>query len=532
VYAAIARNSTWHGEYPQKRMDGSTGWFDFNISALAGQPDTVVATIIDATPWHQSLARLQFQAEILASIRDGVNVVSTSDGIIRYTNAAFDAMLGYAEGELLGQDIAIVNAETDRPPQDIAQEIMAELLRTGEWLGEILNRRKDGTTFCSSLKITTHESAEWGTVWISVLRDITAQRKAQNILRASEERYRTLVETVSVVTWVCPPSGLQDEPQPLWMAFTGQTAAEMLGAGWTRAVHPDDAAAAAARWQAAVERGEPFSNLHRIRRHDGAWRWMNVRAVPIRDSQGQIVEWMGMNQDITERRQAELALAESEKRLELALAGSGLALWDWDLAAAQIIFGQRWYDMLGYPPETAPLNVEHWKRLFEPNDLKRVEAAVAAYLAGDTPVLHSVHRVRHKDGHWVTVEATGKIIQRDDAGQPLRLVGTVHDVSQKKRLNEEGVELLKRIEALIQGATSGAPRTLEKSELAESLTRRQREILALIASGMTSAQIGKQLNLATPTVVSHRRNLMSKLGLHSAAELTRFALEHGLLKEA
>jgi PAS domain S-box-containing protein len=72
-------------------------------------------------------------------------------------------------------------------------------------------------------------------------------------------RYRTLVEATGAVTWTCPPSGLPVTPQPAWMAFTGQTAEGMLGAGWAEAVHPEDVAVVAQRWRAAVARGRRLS---------------------------------------------------------------------------------------------------------------------------------------------------------------------------------------------------------------------------------------------------------------------------------
>lgn len=363
----------------------------------------------------------------------------------------------------------------------------------------------------------------------SVGRDITAKREALANLQASEERYRTLVETTSVVTWFCPSTGLNVAPQPVWMAFTGQTAEEMLGTGWTKAVHPDDVAAAAERWQSAVERGEAFSNLHRIRRHDGAWRWMNVRAVPVHDRQGRIIEWMGMGQDVTVQKQAEMALAESGERLELALAGSGLVLWDWNISERKVTAGNRWFELLGYMKDELGGNEDDWIDLINPKDLERFKQKLSSHLQGETASFESEHRLRHKDGHWVSVEARGKVTLRDKDNAPLRMVGTILDVTQRKRLNEEGMDLLKRVESLIRESSSPSPVKAEDGKAAESLTKRQRQILGMIAAGMTSAEIGKRLYLSTPTVISHRRNLMAKLNLHSTADVTRFAIDHDLL---
>ena len=144
--------------------------------------------------------------------------------------------------------------------------------------------------------------------------DTSLSEQVEGSLSKSELRFRTLVAAVNAITWSCPPSGLHVKPQLEWMTFTGQTAEEMLGDGWTKAVHPEDVTAAASIWQAAVASGEPLTNEARIRRYDGEWRWMITRAAPIRDVDGEIIEWFGMSIDITEHKQIEAALRASERR--------------------------------------------------------------------------------------------------------------------------------------------------------------------------------------------------------------------------
>jgi PAS domain S-box-containing protein len=187
------------------------------------------------------------------------------------------------------------------------------------------------------------------------------------------------------------------------MAFTGQTGEEMLGAGWTKAIHPEDIDTAAARWQSAVELGEPFSNMHRVRRLDGVWRWMSVKAVPVRDKQGHILEWMGMGQDITEQKQAEMALTESEEQLEMALAASGLVLWDWNIPERKVTCGSRWIELLGYTDEELGNDEDNWMALIHPKDLESFQQKISAHLQGETANFESEHQLRHKDGHWAKI---------------------------------------------------------------------------------------------------------------------------------
>ncbi|BCS31723.1 hypothetical protein TBR22_A09260 [Luteitalea sp. TBR-22] len=150
--------------------------------------------------------------------------------------------------------------------------------------------------------------------------DLSERQRYEAELRASEHRYRALLDATSAVTWTCPPSGLHVTPQPTWMAFTGQTAEEMLGDGWIGAVHPDDAEGAGARWADAVARGVPYQSEHRLRRRDGQWRWMRVTAAPVRDGAGEVVEWFGAAVDVHDQKSAEEQLRQADRQKDEFLA--------------------------------------------------------------------------------------------------------------------------------------------------------------------------------------------------------------------
>ena len=144
-------------------------------------------------------------------------------------------------------------------------------------------------------------------------------------LEHSEERFRSLVEATAQIVWTTSPSGEFLTEQPEWSRFTGQTPEEVKGWGWLTAVHPDDRLPTQQGWGAAMMGGALYQVEHRLRRADGVYRHMSVRAVPVLEPDGSIREWVGVDDDITERKEGEETLQE---RVRLAAFGAevGLAL--------------------------------------------------------------------------------------------------------------------------------------------------------------------------------------------------------------
>ena len=144
--------------------------------------------------------------------------------------------------------------------------------------------------------------------------DITTRQRAEDTVRASEERFRSLVTATSQIVWTTAADGLAVEDSPTWRAFTGQTTQQWLGRGWLNAIHPDDWETTSAAWRQALASNSSYDIEYRLRRHDGAFRWTMARAVPVLDDAGVVREWVGMNTDISDRKQAEQALRDSEER--------------------------------------------------------------------------------------------------------------------------------------------------------------------------------------------------------------------------
>ena len=151
-----------------------------------------------------------------------------------------------------------------------------------------------------------------------VIADVTGRKRAERSTKEGEERFRTLVQASAAIIWTADATGAFARAQPNWNRFTGQTVEEAMGWGRLACVHPDDVEDTRAVWRAAVATREPIALEHRIRRHDGEWRYMALSAAPVIEDDGTIREWVASHTDISDRREAELMLSAAKDAAESA----------------------------------------------------------------------------------------------------------------------------------------------------------------------------------------------------------------------
>ncbi len=124
---------------------------------------------------------------------------------------------------------------------------------------------------------------------------------------------------------------------------------------------------------------------------------------------------------------------ESLERLELALGSADMGLWDRNFATNVRAYNERWCTMLGHTREEIDTSGITWQDLVHPGDLLAASEALGQHIRGEVPLYESEHRMRRKDGRWIWVQARGKVVARDEAGMPVRMVGTHMDITERKR---------------------------------------------------------------------------------------------------
>ena len=143
--------------------------------------------------------------------------------------------------------------------------------------------------------------------------------------------------------------------------------------------------------------------------------------------------YLALARDITERVERKQKLQRLKERLELAVEGAGVGVWDWNMQTDAVEFNEQWAAMLGYSLDDIEPHLDAWEQRVHPEDLQTVKKALSAHKAGEVAHYDCEHRIKTADGNWKWIRDIGKIVDRDDNGEPLRAVGIHIDVDEQKR---------------------------------------------------------------------------------------------------
>ena len=169
----------------------------------------------------------------------------------------------------------------------------------------------------------------------------------------------------------------------------------------------------------------------------GEFYWVDTTIVPFMDENNNPKSYISIRTDITKRKQIENEIQQSNKQLELVVNNTGVGFWDWQITKGVVDCNNRWYEMTGYSrADLEPFSVEKWGTLLHPDDAQKAMAIIDKHFAGEVEQYICEIRIKHKQGHWIWVLDSGKLVSRNENGEPARMIGTIVDIT-KRRLNEK-----------------------------------------------------------------------------------------------
>ena len=270
---------------------------------------------------------------------------------------------------------------------------------------------------------------------VAYLRDLRERQRLQEKVRASEARFRSLVEQLPAVVYTLANDDQQTTSylSPQFEALTGLSPAEALEPAreqpWFDFVHPDDRDTVAATAARSMELGEPFRSEHRIVRRDGSYVWVRDECVPIHDAAGRLVSWQGIYLDISEVKAVEQALAVSETRFRTAFedAPIGMALVHPD--GSFLRCNRALCTMLGMSEED--LLDATFQQITHPDDLREVLSQTRRAVEGELSSFALEKRYIRRDGQIIWVRVVTSLL-RDAQGGPRYFISQIEDITERK----------------------------------------------------------------------------------------------------
>jgi PAS domain S-box-containing protein len=276
----------------------------------------------------------------------------------------------------------------------------------------------------------------------------TEAQRLERSLRESEERYALVSEAVAegIYDWNIKLNSLFVSPR--LMEIFGFEGSGLTSEDWSRRVHPDDRE----NYRTALRDCFKQSALklecqYRIKAADGNYRWVEDHGLPIRNETGRAIRLVGAVNDISQRRQTEQALRDSEQRYALAMQAVNEGVYDWNIATDEIYYSPRVRDAVGLAPKELGSRTD-WLARIHPDDLLAYKQAFAAHLKGETDRLTCEYRYHHPDGTWHWVRQHGLAL-RDQAGRAYRVAGSTGDVTAEKELARQRDSFLQDLNAVL-----------------------------------------------------------------------------------
>jgi PAS domain S-box-containing protein len=292
-----------------------------------------------------------------------------------------------------------------------------------------------------------------GTVlrWYGVLIDIDDRRKAEEALRESEFKLRQIIETVPGFLWSTDPDGELTHVNQRFLDYSGIRFEDFKHGRWEALLRPDDYADIAETFYHAIQTGTSYQDVMRLRRADGEFRWYHVRGEPLRNQQGDIIQWYGLSIDIDEAKKAEDRLRRSEAHLTEAqrLSHTGASAYN----QSQILYwSEETYRIWGFDPAQGIPSREAVLQRVHPDDRDRLRAEAEGSFGEKKGLIG--YRIVLPDG---TVKHLESISQPmfSVSGELVEVVATHADVTERKRAEEALRESEAKIRRLVDANIIG-----------------------------------------------------------------------------
>ena len=425
-------------EYRQIAKDGSVVWVRDEAAMVRdgeGNPLYWQGVLLDITERKSAEEKLQETEMRFRAVAANTPVVIYAmdrRGVFTFVEGKGLEPLGIEPGDLVGRSVFDLYGDVPEIRDSVRSVLAGERTASTVDLGDVV--------YESLYSPLTDEGGNVTGV-IGVSMDVTERRRAEGRLQEAEERYRTLVEQLPVAIYVQEAGGTDAPGDMVYMSpqieaqsgYPPHRYVEDPGL-YMEVIHPEDRERVGAEDRRTERTGEPFGVEYRVVRPDGSVVWVRDEARLIRDAGGNPRFWQGFQLDITDQQRAAERLAESEERYRLVAQATDEAIWDSDMMADRQTWNGAVDAMFGYPVGHVT-DTAWWKDHVHPEDRERVVSEIDGVIRAGGDTWTSEYRFRRADGGYSTVVDRAYLV-RDEAGNPVRMVGSMADVTERNEAQE------------------------------------------------------------------------------------------------
>ncbi|MBA2920862.1 MULTISPECIES: PAS domain-containing protein [Sphingomonas] len=389
---------------------------------------------------------------------------TTPDGTPSYINKRLADTVGVSLGDLIGSSNSKSFADIHMEDVPMVERALTHSFETGtSFVATYRQLRSDGSyRWTEGRAEPLRDDKGVITQWYGVCVDVHDRVIAQEALQEQERHLRRLVDAMPSLTWCLSPDGQPSYYSKQLARWLGLSVEELDGRGVSRLqlaetllVHPEDGRAAHEALAQCVRTGEPFNRRYRVRRHDGQFRWMDVRAQALRDERGQIVQWYGVLIDIEDLMRAQEGLRHRERELSQLIDMVPSHIWRLSAVGEPMFFNKRMVDFLGWNVEDREegSGLLSLLKAIHPEDVKAFETSLGQSIEnGDSFAMR--YRLRRADGEYRWMSGRAEPV-RDDRGHVVQWFGLCHDIDDQMRLYTEVADREAKIRRLVDSDIIG-----------------------------------------------------------------------------
>jgi len=460
LFPILMANGKWSGETLGKSKTGTPVYQEISLTAL---PDGGLVCICrDISEKKRSREKLELQEQLLKNT-NSIAIVTNADKEIVWVNAAFTQVTGYSEEEVIGKNPGrlLQGKNSDKVTIQYMKE-QVTLLKPFNC--EVINYKKDGTPYWIEIKCTPLLHPD-GSVdkYFAIEEDITERKKNEQSILENSIRLEKAMEGAKGALWDWDMINNTVYYSKQWKQILGYEEHELSNdlIEWESRIHPDDLAGTMQEINNYISGvTNSYKNHLRVRHKNNSYLyWLDQGIITERTEDGKPMRMVGAAIDITELKVTQEKLKDSEERWNFALVGTGAGIWDWNIQNDTIFFSAKAMAMIDYKNVIGVNPMETFKSLIHPDHLSATSLVLKSM---EKELNHATiqYKIRSRSGKYIWVEDNAMVIKRNAFGNPVRMLGSFVDITERK--NTE-IELL-----------------LAK-ELAEALVKKERHFLANIS---------------------------------------------------